>query len=309
MQIILHQTCNNCEVSGNSSFYDVGKDYFLPLIIAGVAAYMVYWAFVRETKRDRDKELVNEIQQQNDRLQFFSNLVLNAIRFADEQYFEMRSYLEIQTSKPTEIHLMGLVSVSHLRRFVEDLNFEVYLLAYVNHYKSDRKQAIREFNFIVSHIDLLYDIIKEIPSRFRQAQDSELANREMLQKIQLHAQNLVAKLAITLRRVNLDAYNEFLSINDQFSRAFEGHNSDITFYRDHFLKPFNAFALKYLSMGRVGDVQLQDLAITTRDGLQIYNVIVKENLWLTEDYRIRAEQVFDIIEKLKGYSKNLLADF
>ncbi|WP_316754575.1 hypothetical protein [Pedobacter aquatilis] len=46
-----------CILSDIVPSYDAWKDFLLPIIIAGLAAYMVYWGFVKKTKRDKKKEL------------------------------------------------------------------------------------------------------------------------------------------------------------------------------------------------------------------------------------------------------------
>lgn len=57
LQIIFHQSVDSMVGSpGNGFWWDLSKDFVLPIILAGFAGYMVYFVFVKETKRDKEQE-------------------------------------------------------------------------------------------------------------------------------------------------------------------------------------------------------------------------------------------------------------
>ena len=153
---ILLQADGSCTIERALTAYDAWKDFILPILIALFAAYMVYWAFVKETQRDKEKEQEAEIQLRRDKLTYFANLVKNIISFSEQMNDLILKFVEEQQKDPVGVKTLFLFSLNEYRRITTDLQLESYMLAYVNHYKGDRKVVIREFNNIVVRIDMLY---------------------------------------------------------------------------------------------------------------------------------------------------------
>ncbi|WP_316758585.1 hypothetical protein [Pedobacter aquatilis] len=144
------------------SWYEIGKDFILPIVIAGAAAYMVYWGFVKETKRDKKKELDAEKQRQQDKLYYFSNCVKSIHAISRDQNSAYLKFAETKAENAGAIQQITFLSLNELRRLTFDLPLEEYMLAYANNYGTNRKEAIREFNQIIIRIDMLYDAFTNI---------------------------------------------------------------------------------------------------------------------------------------------------
>lgn len=287
--------------------YDVGKDFILPMIIAALAAYMVYWAFVKETKRDKKKELEAEKQRQQDKLYYFSNCVKSIHAISRDQNEANLLFAEAQAENPGEIQQISFLSLNELRRMTSELPLEEYMLAYANNYGTNRKEAIREFNQIIIRIDMLNDAFRNTKQHYKMTQKLEQASKLKFMAHFHSAHTLVAMLSDNFRRSSPALVHEI----DQIARAFqlEGLNRNIEFCYHHFFIPFNQFAVNYLMAGLSETRQLQQLALETRDGKATFEQIIRENLGLAGDFKKKYEILKPAIEDLEKYAKRLLEDF
>lgn len=294
-------------ISDTFSFYDVCKDFILPIIIAGVAAYMVYWAFVKETKRDKEKELEAEKQRQQDKLYYFSNAVKSIHAISRDQNAANLAFAETQTSNPGELKRIAYISLNELRRMTTDLPLEEFMLAYANYYGSNRKEAIREFNQIIVRIDLLYAAFKNTKRHYEMSQDLEQNFKFKYMEHFRMAHTLVAMISDNIRKSAPVLAYEI----DQIARSFQSkdENPDIKFCYHRFFIPFNKFAVNYVGAGLPETTLLQQLAIQTRDGKSIYEQLVRENKRLAEEFIEKYNSLKPVIEDLEKHAKRLLVDF
>lgn len=287
--------------------YDVCKDFILPIIIAGVAAYMVYWAFVKETKRDKKKELEAEKQRQQDKLYYFSNCVKSIHAISRDQNEANLLFAEAQAKNPREIQQISFLSLNELRRMTSDLPLEEYMLAYANHFGANRKETIREFNQIIIRIDMLNDAFRNTKQHYKMTQKLEQASKLKFMAHFHSAHTQVAMLSNNFRRSSPTLVHEI----NQIAKAFqsEGLNRNIEFCYHRFFIPFNHFAVNYLMVGLTETPQLQQLAIETKDGMATYEQLVRENRGLAHDFKKKYESLKPAIEDLEKYAKRLLEDF
>lgn len=308
-QIILHQTCEGCATEGNTFLYDFSKDFLLPVFLALLASYVAYWVFVKETKRDKQKGEDAEIQQQKDNLQFFSNIIASGIRTSEQQNEYLKEFVTLLDSDRVNFHLLTFMSLNDLRRVTDDLDLEKYLLAYVNYYNEDRKASIKEFNEIITTVDFLHEIFKQIPSQLQKAQEFDTERKLKFQRQFEAALNLIAKIVVDLQSSDIDTSDEMAKLGDAFQAAHPGNNYDLDFYYTHFFVPFSDFAVSYILSGKPDNLDIKELAILTRNGKQSYLHIVSENQTLGEDFKAQNELIASAIIELKKHAKRLIENF
>jgi hypothetical protein len=287
--------------------YDVWKDFVLPIIIAGVAAYMAYWVFIKETKRDKKKEIETEKQRQQDKLYYFSNSVKSIHAISRDQNEANLVFAKSQAENPSQVQQIAYLSLNEFRRICSDLPLEEFMLAYANYYGSNRKEAIREFNQIIIRIDVLYEAFKNTKEHYRMTQDLEQHAKLTLMEHFRMAHTLATMLSDNFKKSAPDLAYEI----NQIARAFQSEQAsrNVEFCYHHFFIPFNNFAVKYLSAGLPETSLLQQLAIQTRDGKSVYEQMVRENKGLSEDFKKKYDSLKPVIEDLKKHTKQLLADF
>ena len=308
-QIIFHQTCESCTIGENSFFYNLSKDFLLPVLLALLASYMVYWVFVKETKRDKQKEEDVEIQQQKDNLQFFSNIIASSTRTSEQQNEYLKEFVTLLDSDHVNFHLLTFISLNDLRRVTEDLNLEKYLLAYVNYYNGDRKASIKEFNEIITSVDFLHEILKQIPLQLQKAQEFDTERKLKFQRQFEAAFNLTAKIVVDLQSSDVETSEEMSKLGDAFQTSHPGNNYDLEFYYTHFFVPFNDFAISYILSGKPDNLDIKELGILTRDGKQSYLHILSENQTLAKDFKEQNELITSAIIELKKHAKRLTENF
>ncbi|KQM77973.1 hypothetical protein ASE74_16415 [Pedobacter sp. Leaf216] len=287
--------------------YDVWKDFVLPITLAGLAAYMVYWGFIKETQRDKKKELEAEEQRQRDKLYYFSNSVKSIHAISRDQNEANSVFAESQAKNPIEVQQITYLSLNELRRMTSDLPLEEFMLAYANYYGSDRKNAVREFNQIIIRIDMLYEAFKNTKLHYEMTQDLEQnAKSKLMQHFGL-VHTLVAIISDSFRKSAPPLAYEI----DQIARAFQSEqaNPSVEFCYHHFFIPFNKFAVKYISTGLPEKALLQELAIQTRDAKAVFEQMIRENRRLSEDFKNKYNSVKPVIEDLEKHAKRLLDDF
>jgi len=307
--IILHQTCESCVTNENSFLYDLFKDFILPIGLALLASYMVFWIFVKETNRDKQKEKSVEFQQQKDNLQFFSNIVNSVIKTSEQQNSYILEFVDLYVTDQVTFHLLTFIPLNDMRRVTEDLDLEKYLLAYVNFFAEDRRASINEFNEIIITIDFLHAILKAMLLQLQKAQDFDAERKANLQSQYEAAHSLTAKLLLKFRESDEEIFDEMVRLGDDLQSAYPGNNYDLDYYYSKFFVPFNDFAVSYIQSSKQVDLDVNELAMTTRNGKQYYLQIKSENESLAEDLKGQHASIKKAIEELKSHTARLNENF
>lgn len=183
------------------------------------AIWCTGWAFVKETRRDKLREQQAEKQLQQDKLTYFSNLVKNIIAISEQQNNNILAFVKEQRKDPGEVKQLLLFSLNELGRVTTDLQFESYMLAYVNYYKTERQLAIKEFNNIIIRIDMLYSTFNAVEPHLQLVQEDERNTRLKFSNYHSSASALVAALSLRLKNSAPKLAEEMDSITAAFTEA------------------------------------------------------------------------------------------
>lgn len=159
---ILLQLRNNV-LSNNESndCYYFAKDFILPIGIAILAAWMAYYIFVEETKRDREKEEKKKLEERSNKLLYFSTIIKKCIELSIQQKKNIENYIKRVDENSVEFHMMNFVPLNDLKRICTKMNLEEYLQAYIDKIPDSGKKSVEEFNKIISSLDFLYEFFKK----------------------------------------------------------------------------------------------------------------------------------------------------
>lgn len=310
LQIIFHQSVDSMTSSSGGGFWwDLSKDFVLPMLLAGFAGYMAYFIFVKETNRDKEKEQERKNEERSDKLRYFSALVENALRASIEQKDNLEKHINAMGQNNLDFHLMSFVPLYDLKRITEELNLEEYLLAYTNHYYKDRAASIKEFKNIVAAIDYLYDVFVSIRSQLEKAQINDYERKKVFQQLYLQSYNLIGFLMVYFAGNDQQSFAEATLLLQNLQQNNPGNNDDLNYHYTYFFEPFNDFCIQYTMDGRQMFPEILQLATYTRDGKQAFFNIQKHNDHLKNDLTNDFKTVYGCIQELQATSQRLLQEF
>lgn len=306
-QMVVH---NYQQVSdtGGQYWYNLGKDYVLPLILAIVAGCVAYYIFVSETKRDKQKELDLKSLERNDKLIFFSTSVDSAIKTATQQESYLKSYLRLIREDDVNFHHLQFVPLNNFQRIVEVLDLESYLLAYVNKYDANRTASIKEYKNILANIDYLYHNFKLIFEQVQRAQQFDYERKMEYKATFYKIFNALGDIYTELQD-DQDSYQKFYAIIDNFTQNDQIDKYNITFYFEQFFTPIHEFCLEYFVDEKPKTKVLTNMAVASRDGKQMYEHIQVENQQLRLELVKDFKGIYKSILDLKKLASKLIADF
>ncbi|MDP3393082.1 hypothetical protein [Sediminibacterium sp.] len=296
--------------SGRNGFWwDLAKDFLLPLVLGVFAGYMAYYIFVKETKRDRVNDEAKKAEERSDKLKYFSALVESALRTSIQQKNNLKNQIKAIRQNNVEFQLMTQVPLYDLKRISEELNLEDYLLAYTNIYSQDRTASVKEFKNTIAAIDYLYDVFQHIIIQLKDSQMYDYQRKKKLQEIYENGWNLSGRLMLYFQRNDPQSYSEFLQLYQNFMQNHQGDNYDLQFYNDFFFVPFNDFCTTYMADNRRIIPEILELGIFTRDGKQSFNQVKSENDIVKNDLIGDFKIIYSSLMELRDNSERLLADF
>lgn len=290
LQIILHQDCNGCTTGGNSFWWDVSKDFILPVCLGITAAVVAWVIFVGETKRDRKKEQNAELQSQINNLHFFLNVSEKILKMARQQVVYMNDLVKKVKETPRNTPLLTFLPLHDVRRLSHETALEKYMHAYIAQFNEKREILIIEFNNIVSSVDYFLDVFTMLRGEMERSVKADFERKNQLKKI-FDLANEAFGLILEDKSFDGKIKNDLLAIGDHFYRGLLKNNLDAIYYHNNYFTPFfNYFiGLKPEKMNKL----LLDFGAHLRDGLSQYGLIVDANLQMAEE----------IVSQIKGIEK------
>lgn len=305
LQIYFNQHLDSVD---NNFWWDLFKDFVLPILIAGLAAYIAYFIFVKETKRDKEKEERKKIEERSDKLLFFSTIIESCLTISIQQKNNIKDYIKLIRQNDVDFHFMTFVPLNDLERVSNVLNLETYLLAYVNKYSKNRKTSIKEFKEIMASIDFLLAVYKNISEQLKRVQMYDYERKTKLQNLFRNAYNLIGRLIMIFQQNHPDVFNSFIDIYENFVKNHPGNNYDVNFFYNYFFVPFNDFCAEYFAAGHQPIQELFDLALFTREGKQLYANIKSESQTLKGQLVRDFKLIYGAVLDLRSNSKKLLTE-
>lgn len=296
-------------LSVNTFWWDLSKDFILPIAIATLAALMAYFIFIKETDRDKKKEELKQQQVRHDKLLYFSALIKSVLENSIQQRNNLNDLINKIGQDHIEFQLMTQIPLYDHKRIIETLDLESYLLSYTNHYNENREDSVKEFKGIMSSIDFLYDQFMQIIDQRLKTQTFDLERKLKFQTIFESSHKALGILILVFERQDNQHSKMFLDIFKTFRENHPGNNYDLTYYNNSFFSPYNEFCINYLEDHQPVTQEILDLATGSRDGMQVYNQIISENEIAKQDLIEQLEHINQAITELEKHSNNLLTDF
>lgn len=311
LQIVFKQYCDSCESLGYSFFWNLIKDFILPIIIAGFAGYMVYWAFVKETRRDITNEQNRKDQERDDKLFYFAALINSCREIAKKQLGYVEEYIQQLDADKINLQPIKKVVWDDLKRTSQVLNLEEYLLAYVEYFKGDRKESVKEFKAIIGSIDLFHEMFVELKNMIERVLKSTYNEQLELQRIQNSCFLLLDKFYLHLFQFEKENYYELAKVMNPFveknGEALAKRNLEY-FYNDFFI-PLSEFSRKYIGISGSRFEHIFELYQYSRMGKELFETLRDEASLLRQAMANDVDTLKAHIEKIEANSKRLVDGF
>jgi hypothetical protein len=303
LQIVLRQHCDICAGYNNGLIWDFLKDFVLPLVIAGLAAYTAYYIFIKESKRDRAKEATKLQRAQNDKIKYFSALVQSAFSSSKSQLENIDENIKLLEQDNISFHYLRQVPMYDLKRVNENTNLEDFLLAYTYRFR-DHENPVKHFKRILSSIDYLYLEFLLLQDQWGKAQKFDYERKLKLKDLFKDSFDLYDDIMLqNIGNIN-PLLKELTEVKEKMEANYREDKYDIQFHYDYFFTPINQVVGKY-----IGTPQLPQIMITlgrlTRDGKSIFEHIRSENSYLLEQLKQIRIKVKESIDELEATSTGL----
>ena len=289
------------------TFYDIAKDFLLPPFLGIMAAVAAYYIFYRETKLGKEKEQASHDQVVLDKLTYFTALLSNIQKTAVEQNKSLKELIAEIEANDVNFPLLTYMPMQDLQRLI-GLDVESYLLSFAEFYHENRKASIKKFKTIMVNSVFLHHIFKSIFEQVQKGQQFDFERKTQYQELYYRAYNTCGRFMMQLEeRPELKA--RFLAIFDRFQANHQGDNYDLPFYFDYFFEPVNDFCTDYVTAELPITSEFEEIAITTRDGKQLFHNIKVQNQQIAKDFQGDYEKIEHSLAELKELTVRLLADF
>ena len=308
LQIVFHQNVDTLiSYSEHGFWWNFFKDFILPILLAGFAGWMAYFIFISETKRDKLAEEQKKNQERSDKLLFFMVLIESAIKISKHQNENIENQIKNITANDIDFHQMTLVPLNDLKRITEELNPEVYLLAYTNYFQSNRLNAVKEFKNIMASVDFIYELFQDIIKMLEKSQTYDYERKLKFQEIFHSSYKVLGELLLQTKENNIPFHNALNLVYANFTANHPGDNYDLNFYYNFFFLPFNDCVSNLIPNLQNPSKEILEFATLTRDGKQLFLQIKSQNKLLLEDLTADLKKTSKSLIELTGYSKRLLA--
>ncbi len=310
LQVILDQNCETCASDGHGVIWDAFKDFVLPICLGFAAWFVARRIFIKETRRDKRKERKQKIRERNDKLFYFSALIENVILAAEQQKDNIKEHIRDIREDNVKFHLMKWITLKDFHRLSEMLNLEVYLLAYTNRFRKDRKSSVKEFNVIIGSVDYLYETFKMIPNQLKASQEFDYQRKIKLQNINSNIFYLSQQIALMLYAPYPQEYTKLTSIRQSFIDLLEAQNDDdikydLEFHIENFFVPLDNFCREYIESGKQIFPEIINLGNLVNEGIELLEYIQKENKRLMNDLFEDFKKICKSISQVRRFSKRL----
>jgi hypothetical protein len=318
--IEFHQASETTNSIITSDYYAFSRDFVLPLLLAIGAFLTAYFIFFRETKREKVKEVKamlhekkkeneRKIEEQKDKLLYFTALVESSINLVTGQIEFIQEFIKDIRSAPTIFPLLTWEPLDDIKRINSTLDLEVYLLAYVNQYSDPRIASVKEFKRIIGSIDFFHINFNQLLSQIEKAQKFDYDRNLQMQTIFHQSYKLTGELLLFYIKSLPVESRPLEDILNKFSSKHDGDNSNITQYYEYFLQPVNDFCVTRMGSDDISLPLVKELALLTRDGKQLYEQIKFQNLLIADMLEGDCQNIITVINRLNDDAKKLIKDF
>lgn len=287
--------------------YDIAKDFLLPMFLGIMAAIAAYYIFYRETKLGKEKEQSAHDQAIRDKLTYFTALLSNIQKTSAEQNKMLQEFIDEIEADSISFPLLTYMPIQDLQRLI-GLDVESYLLAFAEFYTEDRKASIKRFKDIMVSSDFLHHIFKSIFDQVKNGQQFDFERKAQYQELYYRSFNTCGRFMMQIEELP-EWKGRFLKIFDKFHANHKGDNYDLPFYFDYFFQPVNDFCTNYVTAGLPITNEFEEIAITTRDGKQLFHHIQVQNQQIAKDFEGGYQKIKHSLVELKELTVGLNADF
>lgn len=270
-------------------------------LLAISVTYLVY----KLSNFDHRKEM-NELRQveQDEVLEYFSELLAQVLRSANQQNEHVEKFKDAINNNPIYVPLLSFISLFDFKRLAESQALDKMFFAYTKKFKAE--DVVKKFRQIISAVEYLYTQFLGLPDHARLGSTFDHERKEQFRYLHREAYSILGQYLSTVNFNNPSAIDSsFMKVIDDFYANFNDA-SDIKFYNDHFFVPLNKLCVAILANGN-RTATIMQLAELTRDGIGLYDSIIKHNHVLASEFQEIQTATKSVIEKLEELTEGFVS--
>lgn len=291
--------------------YNVMKDFFFPIFLALMSAFVAWYFFFRQILNERKKDEAKKSEDLSNKLTYFAMIVENAIENAQGQNAFLKDMI-------VEIGQSGVNLISwhkhptyDLKVISEKLSAEEYLLSYLSYYRDkNKRENLKDFKNIVESCVVINDIFissaEYLEGKIRF--DNEL-KRDFFDKI-AEAADLFGKSIHKMREEENPLFTEMYKIHVR-SKSMKEVSGNLLIPTQ-----VNLFALPILQLldkkqleGVEFDEYTGNLWVVAGQAVNTYKNLQSDMERLKSTFSYNYSYAERLIARLKDSSEKLRSDF
>lgn len=291
--------------------YNLIKDFLFPLFLALISVITAYYFFFRQILNDNQKMIERKKEELKDKLTYFSLIVHNAIQNSKEQNKNLRTLITELEGIEIDSRPQFIAPITDLKNIVKKIDIENYLLSFLEYYSSGNKiENAGKFKTIIDSCGMIYQIFLQNDKFLEDKLKLDSEGKIKLSAMVNECANLLGKCLHKMHEEKNPLFPEFIKINDDANRKMNSYGDE--FLRGQYyliLKPCLALLDLWNTRHIAFDEDLGSLWITTKDGVELYNNMLRNNILLLNHLKINFEEVENLVIDIETSSQQLREDF
>lgn len=269
-------------------------DKVLPSLIGTGSALLIFYL---TTKRDRNKEQKDKLEEREDKITYLKSLVDNIIVVTTQQRDHLSKHVRKIRENNVDFQLMTFVPLTDFNRAIEILNKEEYYLSYSKYFK-EKIDTAKTFNALQANIEYLDAQFFEIKEILRKSQQFDHERKEHFKELIDKSMSITGDILLQNKDDMPQIFKDIDEILLNFLTGLQD-NSDISYYYNEFAIKMNGLLVDHiLTPGTKVSNEIRALSENIRNAIQLFEFIKKSNSAVATDIDDIRNQVEGSLTKI-----------
>jgi hypothetical protein len=244
-RVKLYRVLFDTQSKNSHDWYDISKDFILPILSITLAILGAVYIFIIESRRDRKIDNEKQKEGQINRLFYLTAIIKSSLSEIRNQINYIKIWMEDLYNAPIINPGIQFPVSKNLARLTKS-NLESFLLAYVDQdSRNNSRQSVEEIQMIIEAADYLHVSFK----RMKQADRVFGKHFTNLRNDFVDQYNLTIPMIQNIRNdlseLKEGDRKEFISIIEHFDKVMRNQVPDIVIINTLFFRPIKALTKKY----------------------------------------------------------------
>lgn len=291
--------------------YNLIKDFLFPLFLTLISVITAYYFFFRQILNDNQKIIERKKEELKDKLIYFSLIIHNAIHNSKEQNKNLKTLINELEGIEIDSRPQFIAPITDLKNIAEKINTENYLLSFLEYYSSGNKiENAGKFKTIIDSCGMIYQIFSQNDKFLEDKLKLDSEGKIKLSAMINECVNLLGKCLNKMHEEKNPLFPEFIKVNDNINKKMNSYGDE--FLRGQYyliLRPCLELLDSWNKRQIVFDEDLGNLWIASKDGVDLYGNMRRNNILLLNLLNKNFEEVENLLIDIENSSQQLRKDF